>query len=110
MLNAITWRNANLPPSVNEFSKEFTGYHIASLVNLYSEYDQQILHQASQDMTAFWVPNIGLVKNTTLPQGCTNSVAQFVQTITKILKDIILDVAMLFLDDIGVKGLFINYK
>jgi len=39
MLNAITQRNANLPPSMNKFFEEFAKYHIVSLVNLYSEYD-----------------------------------------------------------------------
>ena len=40
MLNAVTWRDANLLPFVNKFSKEFARYHIASLVNFYFEYDQ----------------------------------------------------------------------
>ena len=38
-LNTITRRDANLLPSVDEFIKEFTGYYIISLVDLYSGYD-----------------------------------------------------------------------
>ena len=38
-LNAVTRRDANLPPSINEFIDEFTGYYIASLVDLYSSYN-----------------------------------------------------------------------
>jgi hypothetical protein len=38
-LNAVTRRDANLPPSIDEFADEFTGCYIASLVNLYSGYD-----------------------------------------------------------------------
>jgi hypothetical protein len=33
-LNAVTRRDANLLPSINEFADEFTGYYIASLVDL----------------------------------------------------------------------------
>jgi hypothetical protein len=38
-LNVITRRDINLPPSVDEFADEFTGYYIISLVDLYSGYD-----------------------------------------------------------------------
>jgi hypothetical protein len=38
-LNAVTRRDANLPPSVNEFAEEFIGCYITSLVDLYSGYN-----------------------------------------------------------------------
>jgi hypothetical protein len=38
-LNAVIRRDANLPLSVDEFADEFTGYYIASLVDLYSGYN-----------------------------------------------------------------------
>ncbi len=41
---------------------------------------------------------------TTLPQGATNSVAQFVQIVLKILAPHLRDRAKPFLDDVGVKG------
>jgi len=53
-------------PFINEFFKKFAQYHIASLMHFYFKYNQQILHQASQDMTTFWVSNISLIKNITL--------------------------------------------
>ena len=40
----------------------------------------------------------------TLPQGATNSVAQFTRIITRILFDLIPNVCRAFLDDIAVKG------
>src|SRR5271167_3051469 len=52
---------------------------------------------------AFYTP-IGLLWMTTLPQGATNSVAQFVRIVTKILEDTIPKDCLPFLDDIGVKG------
>ena len=47
---------------------------------------------------------LGLLRQTTLPQGATNSVAQFVRVVTRILQDHIPTCCRPFLDDIGVKG------
>jgi hypothetical protein len=47
---------------------------------------------------------LGLLRQTTLPQGTTNSIAQFVRIVTKILEDLISKDCLPFLDDIGVKG------
>jgi hypothetical protein len=38
-LNVVIRRDANLLLFVDEFADEFTGYYIASLVNLYSGYN-----------------------------------------------------------------------
>ncbi|EKD12134.1 gag-pol polyprotein [Drepanopeziza brunnea f. sp. 'multigermtubi' MB_m1] len=75
---------------------------MASLVDLYSGYDQQTLYQSSKDFTAFFTP-LGLFRCTTLPQGAINSVAQFVRTVNLILRPLQLKVFMLFVDDIRVK-------
>jgi hypothetical protein len=45
-----------------------------------------------------------------LPQGATNSVAQFVQIVTKVLEDLILEDCLPFLDNISVKGLLSMYN
>ena len=34
-MNKVTIRDANLPPSVDEFSEDFAGCHIASLIDLF---------------------------------------------------------------------------
>jgi hypothetical protein len=47
---------------------------------------------------------LGLLRQTTLPQGATNSVAQFVRIVVKILADLIPTVCQPFVDDLGVKG------
>ena len=107
-LNAVTRRDANLPPSVDEFAEEFAGCYIASLVDLYSGYDQMLLHPKSRDLTAFFTP-LGLLRNTTLPQGATNSVAQFVRIMSLILEDINPEMAKPFVDDVGVKGPYTDY-
>jgi hypothetical protein len=55
-LNAVIRRDANLPPSINEFIDEFIGYYITSLVDLYSSYDQILLYPKSRDLTVFFTP------------------------------------------------------
>src|SRR5580700_9403776 len=39
-MNRQTIRDANLPPSVDEFSEEFAGCKVASLIDFFSRYDQ----------------------------------------------------------------------
>ena len=51
-----------------------------------------------------------LLRQTTLLQGATNLVAQFVRIVTKILEDLIPHDCMPFLDDVGVKGPTTTYN
>jgi hypothetical protein len=67
-----------------------------------------LLYSKSRDLTVFFIL-LRLLRNTTLPQGATNSVAQFIRVISLILEDINPKVAMPFLDDVGVKGLYTDY-
>ena len=64
-LNIVTRRDANLPPSINEFTDEFAGYYIISLVDLYSSYNQMLLYPKSRDLTVFFIL-LRLLRNTTL--------------------------------------------
>ena len=102
-MNRVTIRDANMPPSVEGFSEEFAGCTVASLLDFFSGYDQALLDPKSRDMTAFYTP-IGLLRTTRLLQGATNSVAQFVRIVQRMLNDIIPVLAMPYMDDIGVKG------
>jgi hypothetical protein len=54
-LNAVIRRDTNLPLFINEFTDEFTGYYITSLVDLYSGYNQILLYLKSRDLTAFFI-------------------------------------------------------
>jgi hypothetical protein len=54
-LNIIIRRDTNLPPFINEFIDEFIGYYITSLVNLYSSYNQILLHSKSRDLIVFFI-------------------------------------------------------
>lgn len=100
--NAVTERDAYIPSSADEFSERFAGRAVYSYYDLFSGYDQLPLHTSSRDITAFQTP-IGLVRQCTLPQGATNSVAVFIRTIMKILGDHFPEAAP-FIDDIGVAG------
>ena len=50
-----------------------------------------------------------LIKQTTLPQGATNSISQFQKIITKILQNHIPSHAMLFLDNVRMKSPLSRY-
>jgi hypothetical protein len=64
-LNIVIRQDANLPLLVNEFANEFVGYYIASLVNLYSGYNQMLLYLKSRDLIVFFTL-FRLLQNTTL--------------------------------------------
>jgi hypothetical protein len=102
-INKVTIRDANMPPNMDEFSEEFSCCVVASLLDFFSGYDQVLLALKSRDMTAIQTP-IGLLRVTRLPQGATNSVAQFVRIVQRIFFDIIPDKCRPYLDDVGVKG------
>src|SRR5205085_8718250 len=83
-INAVTIRDASLPPAVEEFSEKFAGYPVVSMVDLFSGYDQCTLDPASRDITTFHTP-LGLMRMTTLPMGYTNAVQVFDRVMRKVL-------------------------
>ena len=101
--NQITVRNTNLPLSANKFSEEFAGCAHFSLINFFLGYDKVKLDKESQDLTVFMTP-LSFMQMTTLFQGATNFVAQFVQIILNILASYLQDQAKPFLDNLEAKG------
>ena len=55
-INRVTIRDANLPPSVNKFSKKFVKYIITSLIDFFSGYNQIELDEKRRDLIAFYTP------------------------------------------------------
>ena len=108
-MNFITLQDANMPLLVNKFLEEFAKYQCASLIDFFSRYNQLTLNVKSKDIIAFITP-LSLLKMTTPPQGATNLIAQFIQVIITILKDLFLAIAILFIDNIRVKGLYTDYN
>lgn len=101
LINKVTIRDANMPPDADEFVEEFSGMAMASLVDLFSGYDQINLDPRDRNMTAIQTP-LGLLRQTTFLQGGSNSVAQFQRVISWILKDV-LEFAKPFMDDVPSK-------
>jgi hypothetical protein len=73
MANTYTTLEAALPPWVDEFTEEFAGMAILSILDLFSGYDQMILAEQSRDMTAIQMP-LGLLRVTRMVQVGTNTV------------------------------------
>lgn len=101
--NAFTLKDAFMLPAVEQFSEEFGMCKILSLLDFFSGYDQVKLYAESRDITTFVTP-LGLFRMYTLPQGATNSVAQFMRVMSRLLYDLVPYVCQAFLDDIAVKG------
>jgi hypothetical protein len=102
-INKVTIKDANLPPNPDEFAEEMAGMQIGSLIDFYSGYDQLELDEKYRDMTAIMTP-LGLLRQTTVLMGATNSVSQFQRVVTKILEEHIPHITIPFMDDIGVRG------
>ena len=75
-INKVTVRDANMPPDADEFVEEFSGMVMSSAVDLFSGYDQMTLDSRDRNITAIQTP-IGLLRQTILLQGASNSVPQF---------------------------------
>ncbi len=65
-INRVIIRDGNLPPTINEFSKEFGNYIIISLINFFFGYNQIKLDEKSRDLTSFHTL-IKLYRMTILP-------------------------------------------
>jgi hypothetical protein len=102
-LNAVSIRDASVPPILDEFVESFAGRKIYTVLDIHGGYDQRELDESSRDMTTFHTP-LGPHRLTRLPQGYTNAVADYQNTMSFLLQDEIPDVAGVFIDDVGIKG------
>ena len=67
-LNAITIKNAAMPPYTDVVAEDFAGCSIYTTLNLYVSFDQRQLHPNSRDMTTFNTP-LSAFCLTVLPMG-----------------------------------------
>ena len=109
LINKITIRDANISLNIKNFVKKFTGLKSVSLVDMQSEYNQIPLNVTSRDFTGFQTP-FGLLRNYIIIQNNTNSITQFCRIATQILKNLISQIAKVFVDDINIKGPRTDYK
>ncbi|KAL9566939.1 hypothetical protein ACKAV7_008708 [Fusarium commune] len=103
LMNKVTIRDGLSPPHADEFSADFAICKVISLLDFFSGYNQFPLDEKSRDMTTFNTP-MGLLRMCSLPQGATNSVAQFIRNIICIFRDLIPEVCRAFLDNICIRG------
>ena len=86
-MNAVTIRDANMPPNADEFAEDFARISICSMIDLYSGYDQIPLDAMCRDLTAIITPQ-GLLRMTTILQGGANSVSQYQHVVQFVLKSV----------------------
>jgi hypothetical protein len=108
-MNRVIIRNANLLFAMNEFSEEFVDCVIASLMNLFSEYDQLSLIEKCKDIIVF-MTSFDLMRMITIFMKTINFVTQFVRMINKIIVDHVFHHAFSFVNDIKVKKSKITYN
>lgn len=103
-LNKYAIRDSALPPRPDDFAESFVGFAIYGVADLFSGFDARTLAEASRDLTTFhclqepW-------RLTTLPQGFTNSVAEFQRCVNHALTFLILlGFLKVFIDDVAMKG------
>jgi len=85
-LNAITIKDAGLPPNIKPYAKHCVGRLIYTMGNLIHGFDHASLAEELQDLMTFQTP-LSPHHLTCLPQGWSNSVAIFQGHITFILQD-----------------------
>ena len=108
-LNAVTIRNAAVPPFVDQFIESMSAHSCYSMLDLFVGYDHRTLDVSSRDLTAFQSP-LGVHRCTVLPQGHTNALAIFHGAVTFVFEPEIPHIAKPFVDDTGVKGPTLHYE
>lgn len=108
-LNAVTIKNAAMPPYTDVVAEDFAGRSVYTTLDLYVSFDQRQLHPDSRDMTTFNTP-LGAFRLTVLPMGWTNSPAVLQGDITHILRPEIPHCTQPFADDVPVKGPRTRYE
>jgi transposase InsO family protein len=108
-LNAVSIRDAGIPPVLDDFVEPFAGRSIYTVFDLYWGYDARKVDPSSRDLTTFQSP-IGPLRITSMPMGYTNSVSEFQACTTFVLQDEIPSVTNVFIDDIPIKGPVSRYE
>jgi hypothetical protein len=108
-LNAVTIKNAAMPPYTDVVAEDFAGRSIYTTLDLYVSFDQRQLHPRSRDMTTFNTP-LGAFRLTVLPMGWTNSPAVLQGDVSHILRPEIPQWTQPFADDVPIKGPKTRYE
>ncbi len=74
------------------------------LFDLKSGYNSHILVTVSRDLTSFFMEGMGLLRLMRLPQGHTNSVAEFQHCMQHMISSMYPEEAKVFIDNCAIKG------
>jgi len=102
-LNAVVIKDTGLSPIVKQYAESFGARGCYGIFDLIVRSDQRMLAPQSWDLTIFQSP-LGTLHLTFIPMGYTNSMQIQHGDLTFLLQDEIPDVAVLFVDDVLVKG------
>jgi hypothetical protein len=108
-LNAVTICDVLLPPFIEHLAESFAGYAVYGMMDLYSGYDQRVLHKDLHDLMTFGMP-LGPHRLTTLPQGHANAVQVYQGDTAFILQHEIPEYTLPFIDDVPVKSMQTCYQ
>ena len=103
LLNEVTIAHSGVPPATETLAAQFAGCTCGGMLDLYVSYDEQTLSENSRDLTTFEMPFEAL-QLVTSSMGWTNLVPIFHNNVTHILQLEILEVTVLFIDDVLIKG------
>ncbi len=98
-----------MPPLIEQLAETFGVHACYGIFDLFVTFDQRLLSVKSRDLTTFQTP-LGTFHLSVLPMGWTNSMQVLQGDITYMLQDEIPDVAIPFIDDMGVKGPITCYE
>ncbi|KAJ8483236.1 hypothetical protein ONZ45_g14668 [Pleurotus djamor] len=102
-LNAVTIKDASLPPRMDTLAEDFGGRACYSLLDCLVAFDQRPLAEISTDMTTFQTP-LGAKRLTRLPMGFTNASQIMQGDVAFIFRDEIPHITDPFIDDVNGKG------
>lgn len=102
-LNAVTIRDAGVPPNMDEMTESLACRAIYTGLDAFAGYDQLELHPDSRDVTSFESP-MGTLRLTKMPQGWTNAVAAFHRVMEFIFADEKPEILQVYIDDVTIKG------
>ncbi|KAF5355069.1 hypothetical protein D9756_005757 [Leucocoprinus leucothites] len=108
-LNAVTIKDAGVPPILETYAESFGGRGCYGIFDLFVGFDQRALAPESRDLTTFQTP-LGTLRLTSIPMGYTNSMQIQHGDLTFLLQDEIPDIAVPFIDDVPVKGPKTRYE
>ena len=108
-MNGVIIRDINLSLNLNEFAKDFAKMSVSLLMNYFSGYKNFPSHAESRDMIAIIIL-LDFLRQTTLLQEATNSIAQCQRALITILKKNLSHDARVYINNVMIRGSKIKYN